>query len=200
MAGERIFECPACGAKLSTDGTQIQIKCEYCGNTVVVPDSLRVKPAAPAQTPPGKEQLVEAFVQLASAAQAIEAERMAERQAQGQPAAPPRRRRRRGCGCLLPLLALIVLAVMASGQIPNSVVPPQLRELLGIAVRPSKQEVIDRPLQGTLPRDVRYAGLDFKVNAANVTNRDPNSQHRRRATGPTRPTPAGSVDHQPIHY
>lgn len=25
MAGERIFECPTCGAKLSTDGTQIQM-------------------------------------------------------------------------------------------------------------------------------------------------------------------------------
>ena len=36
--------------------------------------------------------------------------------------------------------------------------------------------MVNRPLQGTLPREVRYtATLDFKVNAATVTNEEPDS-------------------------
>lgn len=45
--------------------------------------------------------------------------------------------------------------------------------MLGIIVPVAKPAPVSRPLLGTLPRDVRYAGLDFKVNAATVTDQVP---------------------------
>jgi hypothetical protein len=35
------FNCPSCGAPLETDGNETSIHCEYCGETVVVPQNLR---------------------------------------------------------------------------------------------------------------------------------------------------------------
>jgi hypothetical protein len=35
------FNCPTCGAPLETDGKETTIHCEYCGETVIVPQSLR---------------------------------------------------------------------------------------------------------------------------------------------------------------
>ncbi len=40
MAGT--FNCPACGAPLETDGRETSIHCEYCGESVIVPQELRV--------------------------------------------------------------------------------------------------------------------------------------------------------------
>jgi DNA-binding beta-propeller fold protein YncE len=53
--GLRVFNCPSCGASLSIEGTDIQVRCQFCGNTVIVPEELRVKPVAPpppVYTPP----------------------------------------------------------------------------------------------------------------------------------------------------
>lgn len=36
------FNCPKCGAPLETDGQETTIHCEYCGESVVVPQELRV--------------------------------------------------------------------------------------------------------------------------------------------------------------
>jgi DNA-directed RNA polymerase subunit RPC12/RpoP len=41
--------CPTCGAPLEIKGNESQIKCEFCGNVVVVPEHLRAQPAF--QTP-----------------------------------------------------------------------------------------------------------------------------------------------------
>ncbi len=171
MAEERSFECPSCGGRLSTDGTQAQVTCAYCGSVVTVPEALRVKPAA-APVPAGKAQMAEAFIKLAAAA---EAEHLAEEQARGrQPLPPPPRKARRGgCGCLFVILALAALAVVASGLIPGVTLPPPVREILGIIGPTPTPAVVNRPVQGTLPRDVHYAGLDFQVNAGTVTNREP---------------------------
>ena len=172
MANGRVFECPSCGAKLTTDGTQVQVRCESCGNVVTVPEDLRVKPAAAAPVPAGKAQVAEAFLKLTEAA---EAEHITEEQARGQQPAPPPapRARRGGCGCLFLFLVMAAVALLASGLIPGIPMPPGVREVLGGRVPSSKPEAVDRPLQGTLPREVRYAGLDFKVNAATVTNQVP---------------------------
>jgi hypothetical protein len=179
MTDSRVFDCPSCGAKLTTDGTQAQVTCEYCGSAVTVPEALRVNLAtaqAPVQAPVGKEQLAEAFIKLAGAAEAIEAEHAAEKQAHSQPTSPPvHQARRGGCGCLLLLLVLAALAIVASGLIPGVTLPPPVREILGIIGPTSTPAVVNRPLQGTLPREVRYANLDFKVNAATVTNEEPDS-------------------------
>jgi DNA-directed RNA polymerase subunit RPC12/RpoP len=49
MANARVFDCPSCGAKLTTDGTEAQIQCAYCGTFVKAPQELRVQPTAPAK-------------------------------------------------------------------------------------------------------------------------------------------------------
>ncbi len=36
-----IFDCPACGATLTPDGSKTHISCDYCGKTVLVPPELR---------------------------------------------------------------------------------------------------------------------------------------------------------------
>ena len=96
-----------------------------------MPEALRVNLAA-AQAPAGKEQLAEAFVKLAGAAEAIEAEHAAEKQAHSQPTSPPVHQAcRGGCGCLLLLLVLAALAIVASGLIPGVTLPPPVRVILG---------------------------------------------------------------------
>jgi hypothetical protein len=139
----------------------------------MVPEDLRVKPATPVLAPAGKEQVVEAFIKLAETA---EAEHIAEAQARGQPVPPPAPRARRGrggCGCLFLLLVLAALAVVASGLVPGVALPPPVREILGSIGPTATPVLVNRPVQGTLPREVRYAGLVFKVNAAGITNREP---------------------------
>jgi DNA-directed RNA polymerase subunit RPC12/RpoP len=43
----RLFKCPSCGSALSPQGDAAEIKCQYCGNTVIVPAELR----APTERP-----------------------------------------------------------------------------------------------------------------------------------------------------
>jgi len=45
MSHLRTFECPSCGAPLSHAGSDKEIKCPFCGSTVIVPKDLRDKPA-----------------------------------------------------------------------------------------------------------------------------------------------------------
>lgn len=78
MADARVFDCPSCGARLTTDGTQVQVTCESCGNVVTVPLDLRVNPVAAVKSANPKEQLAAAFSNLVTAAGA---ERAAEEQA-----------------------------------------------------------------------------------------------------------------------
>ena len=46
MSEAKSFDCPKCGSPLMTNGTA-EIKCPYCGSTVIVPEELRGQ--APAQ-------------------------------------------------------------------------------------------------------------------------------------------------------
>jgi DNA-directed RNA polymerase subunit RPC12/RpoP len=41
MSTIQSFHCPTCGAPLSLEKTTTLIKCSYCSNPVIVPDSLR---------------------------------------------------------------------------------------------------------------------------------------------------------------
>ena len=45
MSHLRTFECPGCGAPLTHAGSDKEIKCPFCGSTVIVPKDLRDKPA-----------------------------------------------------------------------------------------------------------------------------------------------------------
>lgn len=41
MAEGKLFKCPTCGSSLSTEGDQAEVKCQYCGNKVIVPAEFR---------------------------------------------------------------------------------------------------------------------------------------------------------------
>ncbi len=44
MTGDQTFQCPNCGSPLTANGAEKEIKCAYCGSTVIVPEELRDKP------------------------------------------------------------------------------------------------------------------------------------------------------------
>ncbi len=44
----RLLKCPACGGPLDPPAGESSMKCPYCGNAVVIPESLRTP--APNQT------------------------------------------------------------------------------------------------------------------------------------------------------
>lgn len=41
MSDVNTFNCPKCGAALTATGDQAEMQCQYCGNTVIVPEELR---------------------------------------------------------------------------------------------------------------------------------------------------------------
>ena len=41
MPEGKVFNCPTCGSSLTAQGAQAEIKCPYCGNTVIVPAAFR---------------------------------------------------------------------------------------------------------------------------------------------------------------
>jgi DNA-directed RNA polymerase subunit RPC12/RpoP len=41
MANTQSFQCPNCGSPVSTTGAEKEVKCDYCGTTVIVPEELR---------------------------------------------------------------------------------------------------------------------------------------------------------------
>ena len=44
MAEMKSFQCPNCGSSVSPEGSQKEVKCAYCGTTVIVPEELRDQP------------------------------------------------------------------------------------------------------------------------------------------------------------
>ena len=48
MTEGKLFKCPSCGSALSPQGDATEIKCPYCGNTVIVPEELREPTERPA--------------------------------------------------------------------------------------------------------------------------------------------------------
>ena len=47
MPSQIIFPCPNCGATQSVDDTAVSTQCQFCGNTISVPENLRPKPTPP---------------------------------------------------------------------------------------------------------------------------------------------------------
>ena len=41
MTDAKTFKCPSCGSALEPDGDEKEIKCAFCGSTVIVPEELR---------------------------------------------------------------------------------------------------------------------------------------------------------------
>jgi hypothetical protein len=46
-----VFPCPNCGATQSVNDDETSTQCQFCGNSITVPEALRPKNAAPAPTP-----------------------------------------------------------------------------------------------------------------------------------------------------
>src|ERR671939_1240927 len=61
MSETKVLACPTCGAQLHVTGEEPQVKCDYCGNNVIVPEELRVKKAEPIRIEVPQPQVV--FVQ-----------------------------------------------------------------------------------------------------------------------------------------
>lgn len=51
------FKCPSCGGPLEYDGSHITIRCEFCSNSVIVPEELRAGFDAPRGAVPLQDQL-----------------------------------------------------------------------------------------------------------------------------------------------
>ncbi len=135
MSQARSLECPSCGASLAIQGDQIQIKCSYCGRSVIVPEELRLKRSE--QTP----------VFVAPAASPAES--------------LGRRSGRRAVWQVVAAIVLVAIAVVVLNGLDGGFngEPP---------VAP-----ISRPLEGTLPRQVQYANLQFSVERATISNEQP---------------------------
>jgi DNA-directed RNA polymerase subunit RPC12/RpoP len=41
MSETKSFNCPNCGSALTANGSEKEVKCSYCGSTVIVPEDLR---------------------------------------------------------------------------------------------------------------------------------------------------------------
>ncbi|MGB8215097.1 MAG: hypothetical protein WCE68_16230 [Anaerolineales bacterium] len=41
MSEAKSFQCPNCGSALAPDGAAKEVKCAFCGSTVIVPEELR---------------------------------------------------------------------------------------------------------------------------------------------------------------
>ena len=44
MADIKSFQCPNCGSSVIPSGSAKEVKCAYCGTTVIVPEELRQQP------------------------------------------------------------------------------------------------------------------------------------------------------------
>ncbi len=110
MAEAKLFTCPSCGSSLSPEGAKAQIKCAFCGNTVIVPADLREKPAAQSTEDTDLAELIQIQVQETRAIQAHETR-----------AAAPPVKSGGGCGSALfsLLLAIVTLGGIGLGVIAS---------------------------------------------------------------------------------
>jgi len=65
VSDAKTFKCPGCGSALEPDGDDKEVKCAYCGSTVIVPEELRDQDEDEELTPdiPGSPQHVPWLVQ-----------------------------------------------------------------------------------------------------------------------------------------
>lgn len=125
-----------------------QIRCEYCGETVIVPPEARTAaPSQPAQ--PAMPAL---------------------------PASPARRGRSGWVGCLAVPLILLCLVGFASASVRGIGPTKQIaRGSTGVRAADSKIAAINRPLEGTLPRQISYASMRYSITQATISNQVPNA-------------------------
>jgi DNA-directed RNA polymerase subunit RPC12/RpoP len=108
MALPKTFVCPSCGASVTVHGDETEVRCEFCGTSVIVPEELRSKAPIPPSPAPSPQVVV------------VETPPTVIYEQQAPLPAPTLRRGRRsccgcGCGCLAPLVFLLLLAVVLAG-------------------------------------------------------------------------------------
>ncbi|MFZ1041116.1 MAG: hypothetical protein WCA79_08630 [Anaerolineales bacterium] len=61
MSEAKSFECPKCGSALTASGMEKEIKCVFCGSTVIVPEELRGQAPDQDQIDPADLELLESL-------------------------------------------------------------------------------------------------------------------------------------------
>jgi DNA-directed RNA polymerase subunit RPC12/RpoP len=153
MPEPKLFECPACGSPLTTDGEKPELTCPYCGRTIIVPESLRVHPE-PTPAPPAQTWHAPPASTSASSARA----------------------QRTGGGCVYLPLTLIVIALVVVGYLAlfgQDKGLSSLQAAVGYSTPTPTVVPVSRPLTASLPRQAQYANLRFSVNGGTITNQIP---------------------------
>lgn len=155
MAAGDTFKCPSCGASLlDRVGSEPTAECRFCGTRVVVTQELRA--AAPAaQAPPSVAAVIEQLARVsAEAQQALQVE-MSPTSASG------------GSSVLGCLLVFIIVAAVGGVGVTASLRQERAEQ----RKRDVPVPLFERPLEASLPREVRCAGLTIQVNKGTITNR-----------------------------
>lgn len=174
MSELKTFECPNCGSSLSTTGDEVQVHCEYCGRTAMVPQELRNPPPSSPPSPP------------VSAPPALPERAALERQFIEEMATASRTRprpRRSGCGCggFLVMIAVVLGLALVTGNIT----PGRVRTAGSVAAAlvNARSTPTPEPFASTIstnpPTRAYYAGLEITVTKGEISNRLP-----RRGTQP----------------
>ena len=134
------FTCPTCGAALLPNGNAPEVKCEYCGNVVVVPETLRVHTSPQAivfgqgtAVPPEALQAIEQLVGEVGHMNFQQGQIPPQfGQSSYQPMAPVQQRRRGGCGCFgcLGFIAVLLVILLIGLGIFVAVAPAQINQVL----------------------------------------------------------------------
>jgi DNA-directed RNA polymerase subunit RPC12/RpoP len=98
------FDCPSCAAPVYVDATELTVRCEYCGNNLMVPEELR---AAPIPSLPEFQHTV--VISMGALGETQNVIKLAPQ------AAPATQKRRRGLGCWVAgIVFLLIASTLAS--------------------------------------------------------------------------------------
>ena len=160
MAELKQLVCPSCGAKLKITGDEVQVKCDYCGNAVIVPEELRNKQPEADPTAP----LVQALKDLQSQRPVVVVQPPVQRvYVPGETVRSSSGSNWAGCFITLVVLAvavggiLISMPIAALGQM-TSLVP-------GLPTLGFAKQVAEFGSEGTGPgffQDARHVAVDGK--------------------------------------
>ncbi len=150
MEEEETFSCPDCGGPLTPDGKSPTITCPFCGASVIVPESLRPKPAP-------------ATIHPAAASRPAPASQNAVRKTS----------RTRRIMLYTPW-AIVVLVSIGLMMLSNNLSAGGQSELAQVSgpVATATIPAFQRPLNALLPRQVTYAGMVFSLTQGEIDNQD----------------------------